>query len=225
MPKPMIYMDERERGEMRAALLRMQVDCRILTMEVGDFVISPTIGIERKRGDDFASSLVDGRLFTQTARLKEVFPQPILILERFEKMFARQIRVEALYGALLYLTQQLHIGLIPSQSAEETALILKSLATYSQKNLPVFDYTPPKVQTKEVSRESQIYFLQGLVGVSETRATHLLDHFHTPWNVITAICDASESKAKKKKGLNGLSGFGPQFIEKNQMLLGVSSPE
>ena len=32
-------MDERERGEMRLALQRMNVECRILTMEVGD--ISP----------------------------------------------------------------------------------------------------------------------------------------------------------------------------------------
>ena len=71
--QPTILMDERERGTIRTYFESLPCHLRILTMDVGDYVVSAEIGIERKRGDDFTASLLDNRLFGQLKNLKEIF--------------------------------------------------------------------------------------------------------------------------------------------------------
>jgi len=54
------------------------VELSIDHLPVGDFVVSGQIIFERKRADDFAASLIDGRLFSQAARLvKQPLAAPI----------------------------------------------------------------------------------------------------------------------------------------------------
>ena len=51
-------------------------------LDIADIVVSNDVAIERKEGFDFVSSIIDNRLFEQLLRLKETYPNPILILVR-----------------------------------------------------------------------------------------------------------------------------------------------
>jgi ERCC4-type nuclease len=50
-------------------------------LTVGDYDIAGGITVERKTYADFATSLVDGRLFTQAAILARCPHRPVILLE------------------------------------------------------------------------------------------------------------------------------------------------
>lgn len=66
-----IEVDDRERnGDLLEALRSMDdVEMTVIRLELGDFRIEGAVVIERKTVADFATSLVDGRLFAQASRL------------------------------------------------------------------------------------------------------------------------------------------------------------
>ena len=50
-------------------------------LETGDYVLSDRVAVERKTVSDFASSIMDNRMFEQLGRLAKSYEKPILILE------------------------------------------------------------------------------------------------------------------------------------------------
>lgn len=52
-------------SELPTVLYRRGIDLYAATLEVGDYILSPDICIERKSLEDLAQSLVNGRLFKQ----------------------------------------------------------------------------------------------------------------------------------------------------------------
>ena len=78
---------------------------------------------------------------------------------------------------------------------------------------------------KQISAEDQLYFLEGLMDVGDKRAHTLLDTFHTPAAVISAIqrTTVEYTKGHKPKGIHGplkeISGLGAQFVLANHELL------
>lgn len=222
--EPTLIVDERERREIRETLMRSGLSMRIETLDLGDYLVSKEIAIERKRGDDLAGSLCDTRFFTQLTRLAAHYRCPILLLENFQKMFTRNIYDASLYGALVYTCAKLGIRILPSQDAAHTVKILTYLLTKYQKTR---DDSPRKVTLPKegVDRSAQLYFLQGLLDVSEKKSHTLLDHFGTPWHVIQAIQDSkiSYTSTGSIKGVAGsfadLKGFGAKFVLRNAMLI------
>lgn len=64
-----------------------------ITLEVGDYILSPTICIERKSVSDLFSSFQSGRLFTQAEAMCKEYPTPILMIEfAAEKDFGLVVR-------------------------------------------------------------------------------------------------------------------------------------
>ena len=222
---PRIYMDERERHEILAEMQNLPCELIIDTYEVADFIIAPGVGIERKRGDDFTTSLCYNRFFRQLYALSQRFPKPILLLENYPLMFARQIPANALYGALLYVTHKWNVCLIPTANSHDTAITLWSLAKNYQKDLDYeFIYSPIKVKVAPISYQAQVDFLEGFLQVSTKKAADLLAHFHTPRQVIEALLASSikVTKAHKKKLVGPfaqIKGYGVKFVEKNRELL------
>ena len=227
--QPTILMDERERGTIRTYFESLPCHLRILTMDVGDYVVSAEIGIERKRGDDFTASLLDNRLFGQLKNLKEIFPTPILILEDFKLAFNRSaMKPSSIYGALVYLAYKMGISVIPSDNEEGTAQIIWGIARTCQLT---GSFPPDSLEelrypsSKEISREDQIYLLEGLQDVGEKRAEILLRTFHTPEDVFTAInySEICFTTGGNPKGIEGplqvISGLGPKFLQTNQPLI------
>ena len=52
-----------------------------LTLTVGDYVLAPTISIERKTISDLIGSFINGRLFTQVSKMSLYYSKPILLIE------------------------------------------------------------------------------------------------------------------------------------------------
>ena len=71
-------MDVRERHIGRLLADKAKVEFKVL--EVGDYIISDRVAVERKTAEDFVNSIVDKRLFMQLKDLRK-YQKPILIVE------------------------------------------------------------------------------------------------------------------------------------------------
>ncbi|KAI3409769.1 hypothetical protein GPALN_006145 [Globodera pallida] len=68
--RPLVVVDMREfNSELPITLYRRGIDLHAATLEVGDYVLSPQICVERKSLDDLAQSLMNGRLFKQVEQV------------------------------------------------------------------------------------------------------------------------------------------------------------
>lgn len=221
---PRIIVDERERGPIRILLQDMGFEVATRTLDVADFVVSERMAVERKRGDDFAASLFDGRLFEQIPNLLESYEYPIIVIEEFNLMFQRyEEKMAELYGALAKLGL-LGIQIIPTHDYTGTALLLKSLCKKEQleNGQIVIERSNKK---KFTLREKQLFLIEGLMNVGHKKANELLDKFINPENVFNAILESSVlyTKTGNVKGIRGpmkvIEGFGPSFVKENKELL------
>ena len=215
---PLIIMDERERGEIRSVFETIPCKLRIETLDIADYIISKEIAVERKRGDDLVASICDNRFFSQLEKLRKFYKKPLIILENPKKMFDRKGVYEAsIYGAIIYAIYKMKIALFPTRNAKETAETIWSFAKFVQKSEP-FEFIPIKVEQEKISMNSQIFFLEGLLQVSEKKAKILLNHFKTPYKVLQAIIqtEITYTKSGKPNGISGdlgqLKRFGHKFL-------------
>lgn len=77
-----IIVDTRElRSSLPMALYRLGVLIVPVTLEVADFVLSTSLGVERKSVPDLFGSFTSGRLFNQAESLCRHYKQPCLLIE------------------------------------------------------------------------------------------------------------------------------------------------
>ncbi len=227
--QPLIIMDERERGSIREHMMKIPCDLQIETLDYGDYIISDRIAIERKRGDDFVSSIFDNRLFLQLEKLKQIYLRPLIILESPSRLFERKfINKNSIAGAMIYMIYRMGIPIIPTKDENETADLILKLASKEQHLGHIPDLAQIKsTQLKKatISREDQIYFLQGLVDIGKTSAEKYLNIFGTPYYTMQAILqtDVLYTKQGNPKGISGMmaniKGTGEKLINRNHRLL------
>ena len=223
--RPYIIVDEREPKSIKEILKNIGCDIITQTLDVADYILSENLAVERKRGDDFVHSLCDTRLFEQLLRLKETFESPILILEDFGKMFTRpKMKIDSLYGALVFIGIKLGYSIIPTRNIEETAQCLKRIAIREQikEGTIVLARHAPKSMNNE---ERKRFILEGLYDTGLKLAKILIEKFRTPLNVFKAINQSRliYTKTGNPKGVEGplgeIKGIGFKWIEKNKKLL------
>jgi len=125
-----VYVDEREKSSRVPSILSsMGVTVIYKVLDVGDYIVSERIGIERKSANDFVKSIVDKRLFDQAKRLREVFEKPVMIIEGSlsKALKAFNIRRSAVQGAYLALGIDMGIVIVFTRSEEESAEISRGL--------------------------------------------------------------------------------------------------
>lgn len=153
------------------------IDLRIEHLLVGDFVVSGQIVFERKRADDFAASLIDGRLFSQAARLVKQPLRSACILEgKTEDWIRLGVRREALQGALITLTLIFDLPVFRSIDPSETARLL----VYSSRQFSRLHRAEPAYAHRAKAKRlktRRLRLLQSLPGVGPDRARNLLEHF------------------------------------------------
>jgi DNA excision repair protein ERCC-4 len=153
------------------------VELSIDHLPVGDFVVSGQIIFERKRADDFAASLIDGRLFSQAARLVKQPLRSACILEGKTEDWKRLgVRREALQGALITLTLIFDLPVFRSIDPNETARIL----VYASRQFSRLHRAEPAYAHRAKAKRlktRRLRLLQSLPGVGPDRARNLLEHF------------------------------------------------
>lgn len=232
MAKIKIIMDERERGSIREKFLQTDVDLEIQTLDFGDYVISSRCAIERKRGDDFVSSIFDQRLFIQLEKLKNAYPYPILILEEPARLFTRKfVNDKSIFGALVYVSTRLGIPIIPTRDDKDTIQMICRLAQKEMENGWNLTSSPACYEREgdfQVTRSDQEYFLQGLVDIGYSRACSFLNLYQSPEFFFHALelSTVECTKGGNPKALSGIlssvSGIGPKIVFRNQKLLHTS---
>jgi len=176
-------------AERSAALLDLVRQCadfdvRMEHLTVGDYIIDGGITIERKTYADFATSLVDGRLFTQAAILARCPHRPVILLEGPRSSRMSNVHPHALKGAMVSLAVMWRLPVLCARDPEDSLRILRFLAHQLSDSddgiLKRHDRKPKRLASRK------LYMLQGLPGVGPALAHRLLLEFGSVERVVTA---------------------------------------
>lgn len=204
-----VIADSRELGALvTRELAKLGVLVKSETLEVGDFILSEKVVVERKDINDFASSIIDGRLFQQAAKLKEAYNKPIMIVEGENLTGSGRVRPEAMMGAYASILIDYGIPIVWTQKPTETAQLMFAIARREQ----IQDRRPPRIMTvpKPTTLEDQQEFIiSSLPNVDNTRAKKLLGHFQTVERVFQA----------SKEELMSISGIGEKISEEMRRVI------
>jgi len=202
--KPIIFADYRELGCNVTELLRRKgAEVRETKLEVGDYLISGKVVIERKTAADFLNSLVDGRLFEQLRNMLS-YEKPLLLIEGTprELFVIRNINSNALIGALASITLDLGIPILFSDSDAQTADILYIIAKRIQ--IPNGKEVALHKKRRLALHEQQQFIVESLPYVGPKLAKALLKRFGT----VKAVFNAS------RKELEEIEKIGPKKAKK-----------
>lgn len=203
--KIVIFMDDRESADMIEKLKRYDVAIKQIRIEIGDFVLSNRVGIERKKAADFARSIIDGRLFEQARKLSENFKSPILLVEG--EIDSTGFNMNALSGAIISLIVDFGIPIIFTKTEAESASWLVKIAEREQRERK----NPVSIKSGKKPKgliELQEYIVASLPGVGAKTAKKMLRHF----NSVEKIFNASEGELAK-------AGLGAKKARKIRKLL------
>lgn len=165
-------------------------------LDVGDYVLSSRIGVERKNVDDFLGSLIDGKLFKQMAQLRDAYSRPVLILEGENLLTKRNISHNAIFGSLASVTVDFGIPVLTTKDSMETADLLNIIAKREQRE----DKKAVAIRGEKTQmslRERQQFIIEGLPNVSAVIAKRLLTYFGS----IKDIANATEEELQEVKGI------------------------
>jgi len=192
-----IVIDHREtKGGVAKVLDRLGMELSFAALEIGDYVVSDRLAVERKRTDDFASSLIDGKrnLFAQLLDLARVYEKPVLIIEGEELFTCRQLNPNAIYGSLVSIAIDFGVSILYSRDEEETAAILKVLAKREQTENKR-EINPHGKKSASTLAEQQEYLISSISNIGPKAARNLLLHFGS----VEAIMKADTEELKKVK--------------------------
>ena len=192
-----IIADNREfASKVTKELARLDCIVKPKQLEVGDYILSERVCVERKTTADFLSSVIDQRIFKQLGDLKNSFEKPILIIEGRSLYTQRNVHPNAIRGALASIAIDYTIPILWTESQEETASILYWIAKREQideeRSLSI------RSQKKTMTQnEQQEFIVAGLPGINTKMSIRLLEKFKTPEKVFRA----SEERLKKVEGI------------------------
>jgi Fanconi anemia group M protein len=190
--KTVIICDYRER-EMIELLEKIGAVVNERNLEVGDFVCSQRIVIERKTHSDFISSIIDGRIFDQVKALKTNFEKPVILIEGYS---VREINENALKATIASLVVDYGVSMINTRNPLDTAKTVYWIAKKEQEELK--QELAFKVGKKPEDRKKlKEFIVSGIPGVSTVLSKRLLEHFGS----VEKIFAASEEELKAVKGI------------------------
>lgn len=185
-----VIADDRERssGVFDLLLDRPDVVLRVEHLPVGDYWIDDRLLVERKTLNDFAHSILTGRLFDQAGRLAHHRPPGIVILEGVAAdLDGSGVRRETFQGALITLGVVFGLPVLRARDPSETVWLM--LAAAGQVRRSIRGGLPRQGKRPQGKRKLQLELLQGLPGVGPHRAAKLLDKFGTVAAVMAAEVD------------------------------------
>ncbi len=186
-----IIIDQREmRSTVARTLDKLGVNVVFKTLEVGDYVLSDRLAVERKTVEDFASSLIDTQrnLFTQMSNLARTYDKPALIIEGEGLFTARQLNPNAIHGTLTSLAIDFGVSIFYTRDEEDTAALLKVIAKREQID-EKREVTAHGKKSSRLLSEQQEYVVSAISEIGPKAARSLLKHFGSVEAVMTADYD------------------------------------
>jgi len=205
--KVVVVADYREK-EVISHLKRIGAVVNSQALEVGDFLASEKVVIERKSYDDFVSSIIDGRIFDQARNMKDNFERPLLLIEGYSD---REINDNALKAAVASVLLDFGISVLTSKNEYDSAKLIYWIAMKEQHETG--NGIGIKVGKKPKStKQLQEFVVASIPGVSTVLAKRLLEKFGTIENIFSA----------DEKKLREVKGIGKKLASKISKLLKVA---
>lgn len=189
--KTVVLADYREK-EVSNYLRENGATVNEMDLEIGDFICSSRLAIERKTHSDFVSSIIDGRIFEQTENLLDNFEKVVIVVEGSSN---RDINENAYRAALARILID-GVSIISTRNPKETAKTIYWIAQKEQseeKFSPVFKVGKKPKDEKRLLEE----VVASLPGISVVLSKRLLEHFGS----IRKIFTADENELQKVKGV------------------------
>jgi ERCC4-type nuclease len=188
-----IVVDQRELDSTIARDLskREGIETRLETLEVGDYVCSDRVVVERKTVSDFLDTLTGGdrSLFEQVKDAARYYDRPVVLIEGSGLYGERNVHPNAIRGALASLAVDFGASVVRTDDEDDTAAMLEVLATREQDESDRAVSAHGEKAAKTLP-EQQEYVVASIADVGPVTAQSLLSAFGNVEAVLTA--DAEE---------------------------------
>ncbi|THE65697.1 DEAD/DEAH box helicase [Salinadaptatus halalkaliphilus] len=199
-----IVADQREMDATIARDLskREEIEIRLETLEVGDYVLSDRVVVERKSVADFVDSLLDGdrSLFEQVATMARHYSRPLVIVEGDGLYEQRDVHPNAIRGALSSLAVDFDASLLQTAGEAETTELLAVIAGREQSTADREVSVHGEKGAKTLA-EQQEYVVSAIAEIGPVTARSLLEEFGT----VEAVMIASESELQDADGVGSVT--------------------
>jgi Fanconi anemia group M protein len=188
-----VVVDQRELDSHIARDLskRDAVDTRLETLDVGDYVLSDRVAVERKSHSDFLDTMLGGdrSLFEQAKDLTRHYTRPVLLLEGDGDLYAeRNVHPNAIRAALASLAVDWGISVVHTRDEDDTADMLETIASREQTDNDREVSSHGEKAAKTLG-EQQEYVVSAIADIGPVTARSLLDQFGSVESVMTASED------------------------------------
>ena len=186
-----IFVDPREtKSGVTRFLEKANVDLKLRNLEIGDYVVSDRVCIERKSAADFMESLVNKRrnLFNQIHRMKSEYEKPLLVIEGESLYGQRNVHPNVVRAVMATIAVDFSVPIIQTRDEADTASLIYVIAKREQ--IPNKTEVNPHGKKPSVSlTEQQDYFISALSNIGIVTARNLLRRFKTIENLAKASKD------------------------------------
>ncbi|MCW1301347.1 MAG: ERCC4 domain-containing protein [Candidatus Nanoarchaeia archaeon] len=182
-----ILVDVREDEEIKAKLRELGARLIEKSLDVGDFIVSEEVCIERKSWEDFLRSIWDKRLFSQVEKMKASFERGVIIIEGERKV--QHFNRNALLGALAFLIAK-DISLIFTQDKMETARLIFEIA---KRKMLGGNISFVRIKRQHGEKGEKEFVLSAFPGIGMKTARKLVERFGS----LSKIFSASVSELRK----------------------------
>ncbi|MBA2305431.1 MAG: hypothetical protein H0W08_22755 [Acidobacteria bacterium] len=179
-------IDPRERASRLYQLARECSDFNVRErrLSVGDYLIAGTVLVERKAHADFATSLLDGRLFPQAAALAHGPHRPLILIEGPPPDRLPDVHPHALQGAMASLAVMWRLPVLQAGGPDDALRLFRFVAAQAEGAattvLKRFGRKPKRIASR------RLHVLQGFPGVGPALASRLLARFGSLERVMSA---------------------------------------
>ena len=194
--QPTIIIDSREANsapKIVKGLRERGVNVKTERLEKGDYVLSDVCAVERKTVQDFVYTLTRRFLFEQLFRLKEVYPQALILLEGYLPIIYKYSRIQpaSVWGAMFSLARN-GIAIVNTTSYKETVDFLY-VAAHQEQIVEKRSATVHPFKKIDSISDAQVYFLASLPCIGREKAIAILKSYQTPINALMSIDDWHET--------------------------------
>lgn len=190
-----IVVDNRELDSTVARTLSKQeeINTNLQNLEVGDYVLSDRVIVERKSVSDFVDTLVDENrsLFEQIGDMASQYSRPLIIIEGSGLYTQRNVHPNAIRGALSSAIVDFNISILNTEDEDDTAALLEVIAKREQQESDREVSVHGKKTDKTLS-EQQEYIVSSIAEVGPVTSQSLLSHFGSVRNVMNASIEEME---------------------------------
>jgi ERCC4-related helicase/ERCC4-type nuclease len=195
-----IVADQRELDATIARDLstREGITTRLETLEVGDYVLSDRVAVERKSVTDFLATLVGGdrSVFEQVGDMARFYSRPVVIIEGEGLYEERNVHPNAIRGALASLAIDFGASVLRTEDEADTADLLAVIAGREQEAADREVSVHGRKSSKTLA-EQQEYVVGSIADIGPVTARSLLAEFGS----VEAVLTASEEELMEAEGV------------------------